>query len=245
MSYIQPLLTLILLVLAIGTWRCWKFQQPGRPYLLLSGVVGLFLVSWPAAAWLLARPLEGRYTRRAKPIGDAEAIVVLSSNVKPPLAERPIPLADQDTYERCQYAAWLYKNWRTLPVLACGGVGPNGGEAFSVTMQRLLEAEGVPESQAWIEGKSRSTYENAKYGAELLKSKGISRIVLVTDAYHMPRAEGCFRKQGLKVVAAPCGFTQLYLSWDQLLPRWRAIDQNELTLHEFLGLAWYRVRGWI
>jgi uncharacterized SAM-binding protein YcdF (DUF218 family) len=61
----------------------------------------------------------------------------------------------------------------------------------------------------------------------------------------MPKAEGCFRKQGLKVVAAPCGFIELYLSWDQLLPRWRAIDQNELTLHEVLGLAWYRVRGWI
>ena len=102
----------------------------------------------------------------------------------------------------------------------------------------------MPESQVWIADKSRSTYENAKYGAELVKGRGISRIVLVTDAYHMPRAEGCFRKQGLSVAPAPCGFIY-YPHWEELLPRWRAIEQNELTVHEFLGLAWYRLRGWI
>ena len=36
-----------------------------------------------------------------------------------------------------------------------------------------------------------------------------------------------------------------YPHWEELLPRWRAIEQNELTVHEFLGLAWYRLRGWI
>jgi uncharacterized SAM-binding protein YcdF (DUF218 family) len=245
MSYTQPLLSLVLIMLTVGVWRCWRSQRPLRPYLMLAGVLGLFLLSWPPAAWLLSRPLEGHYALRALPAGDAEAIVVLSGNVRPPLPERPVPLADHDTYERCHYAAWLYKNWRQLPVVASGGVGPQGGEPFSLAMRRLLEAEGVPESRAWIEVKSRSTHENAEYTADLLRTKGITRVALVTEAYHMPRAESCFRKVGLQVVPAPCGFFHLHLDWQHFAPGWRAIERNELVLHEFVGLAWYRMRGWI
>jgi uncharacterized SAM-binding protein YcdF (DUF218 family) len=245
MSYTQPLLSLVLLMLTIGAWRYWKSERPRKPYLMLAGILGLFLLSWPPAAWLLAQPLEGRYERQAFPKDEAAAIVVLSGNVKPPLPERPVAVVDYDAYERCFYAAWLYKNWRKLPVLACGGVGPQKGEAFAVTMQRLLEAEGVPASQAWIEGKSQSTLENAKYAAEVLRARGISRVVLVTEALHMPRAERCFRKQGIYVVPAPCCFFRLRLDWQHFLPGWRAIERNELVLHEFVGLAWYRMRGWI
>ena len=245
MSYTQPLLSLVLLMLAIGVWRCWKSHPSRKPYLMLAGVVGLFLLSWPPAAWVLSRPLEGQYQPQAFPSGEASAIVVLSGNVKPPLPERPVPLADCDLYERCHYAAWLYKNWRNLPVLACGGVGPQGGEAFSVTMQKVLEAEGVPESQIGIEAKSRSTHENAAYAAEVLKGRGIGRVVLVTEASHMPRAERCFRKQGLYVVPAPCCFFHVQLDGEHFIPGWRAIERNELALHEFVGLIWYRMRGWL
>ena len=212
---------------------------------MLAGVIGLFLLSWPPAAWLLSCALEGRYAPRAFPVGEADAIVVLSGNVQPPLPERPVPLADRDTYERCHYAAWLYHNWRKLPVLACGGVGSHGGEAFSVTMRRLLDAEGVPASQIWIEDESRSTHENAVDAAALLRQKGISRVAVVTEACHMPRAASCFRKQGLHVVPAPCCFFRLHPDWQQFVPGWRAIAQNELALHEIAGLAWYRMRGWI
>src|SRR4029077_17824742 len=152
------------------------------------------------------------------------AIVVLSADVPPPLPERPVPLPDNATYQRCQYAAWLHKHWRPLPVMACGGVGPYGGEPFSVAMRHLLEGEGVPLPMIWTEEKSRSTHENAVYGAEMLRSRGIRKVVLVTEAYHMPRAERCFRKQGMEVIPAPCGFRKLHLELGYLLPGWKAVD---------------------
>jgi uncharacterized SAM-binding protein YcdF (DUF218 family) len=189
--------------------------------------------------------LECWYVPRALPAGDAQAIVVLSADVRPPLPERPVPLPDNATYERCQYAAWLHKHWRQLPVLACGGMGPYGGEAFSVAMRRVVEGEGVPPPMIWTEEKSRSTHENAVYGAELLHSRGIRKVVLVTEAYHMPRAERCFRKQGIEVIPAPCGFRKLHLQLGYLLPGWKAIDEIELTLHESAGLVAYWMRGWI
>ncbi len=88
-----------------------------------------------------------------------------------------------------------------------------------------------------------STYENALYGAEVLRAHGISRIVLVTGASHMPRAERCFRKQGLAVVPSPCCFTVLLRKAGTFVPNAYGLGENENTLHESVGLLAYWLQG--
>lgn len=69
-------------------------------------------------------------------------------------------------------------------------------------MAEILEGEfGVP--VRWREELSRDTADNARFSAVMLKAAGISRIVLVTQAFHMPRAVALFEAAGLQVVAAP------------------------------------------
>ena len=145
-------------------------------------------------AWLLAQPFEMWYPRRPAPEGDAEAIVVFSGSAQKPLPERPYMLAGADTYARTVHAAWLHKNWRPLPVLACGG--GNLGEPFAVTMGRILEKEGVPRQMIWTEERSTSTFENAAFAAGILKRHNISRVALVTSAVHMPRSVMAFSQAG-------------------------------------------------
>jgi uncharacterized SAM-binding protein YcdF (DUF218 family) len=112
-------------------------------------------------------------------------------------------------------------------------------------MQELLRASGVAESMIWTERYSRSTHENAAYGAAILRKHGISTILLVTEASDMLRAEQCFRKEGLAVIPYPFAFRDIGPALDELIPSWKAIAQNERTLHETLGLGWYWLRGWI
>ena len=172
--------------------------------------------------------------------------MVLSSSVSLPQVERPYPLAGQETFERCEFAAWLYRQWQPLPVLACGGSEGGHQPAYSVTMRQLLEQSGVPETMIWTDERSRNTHENAVYGAEILRKRGIGRIALVVDAQSMPRAAACFRKQGIEVVPAPCEFHVFGrpLS-EEIIPNWSAIRRNERTLHEAVGLSWYWLRGWL
>jgi uncharacterized SAM-binding protein YcdF (DUF218 family) len=61
----------------------------------------------------------------------------------------------------------------------------------------------------------------------------------------MPRAAACFRRQGIAVVPTPSEFRDLDWTTDDLLPGWRAMQENETTLHEVAGLLWYKLRGWI
>lgn len=112
-------------------------------------------------------------------------------------------------------------------------------------MRDLLIRGGIPSDMIWAETQSHSTHENALYAAQILRQHGVRRIALIVDAQSMPRAEACFRRQGMDVFPAPSEFRTLGNWNEELLPRWTALRRNEVTLHELLGLVWYRVRGWV
>jgi uncharacterized SAM-binding protein YcdF (DUF218 family) len=101
-------------------------------------------------------------------------------------------------------------------------------------MRKTLVTEGVQESMIWSKEHSHSTHEKALYSAQILRNKGISRIVLVTDVHHMYRAHRSFRKQGLEVIPAACGYRSYGSSLHRLvqfLPNWEPIGWNEDSLH--------------
>lgn len=247
MTYIQPLLSFLFLLAVVGIVRNWKPGKERKLNLLALAVLGLFLLSWPPVAWLIVRAFEAPFPPQESPPADAQAIVVLASTIYPARPPVPTPRMGSDTFERCQYAAWLYKNWRPLPILVSGGTNMAGTPPYAIEMRAGLRLEGVPDAMIWSEEQSHSTYQNALYSAQVLKKKGIHKMVLVTEAYHMLRAEKCFRKQGLEVVPAACGYRALGSSLHlfELLPGWEPISWNEDLLHEFVGLIWYRFRGWI
>ena len=208
MTYVQPLLAVFLVIGFIGLLRIRR-SVPGWRWLTVC-IVGTLLISWPPLDWVLSRPLEARYPIRPFPAQPTQAIVVLSAGVKPPVYERPYALMDGDTFGRVGYAAWLYKNWRPVPVLASGGLPARGGTVpFSDAMRDFLQKAGVPANMIWTEDRSRSTYENALYSAEILRKHGISKIALAVEAQSMPRAAACFRKLGFQVVPAPSDFREL------------------------------------
>ncbi len=207
--------------------------------------ISLVLLAWPPVEWLISRPLEIWYPMQPFRSSSLQAIVVLSSAVHGPTPAVPYDEPDQATYERCELAAWLYVHVQQVPVLACGGTQTAAGSPLSRSMRLLLERGGVPSDMIWTEERSHSTHENALYGAQILRQHGISRIALVLEAKSMLRAEACFRKEGMTVFPAPCAFRVLGGPSEEVLPDWRAIRNNETAVHEFLGLVWYRLRGWI
>jgi len=207
---------------------------------------GLFLWAWPPAAALFSATLESRVPAEQLP-ADAEAIVVLSAGSYAPDESEPEALPNQATYLRCHYATWLYRTWKPVPVLATGG--PDGSGKTTVVladvMARAIEEGGVPRTSIWTERESRSTFENAVFSARLLSGKGIRRIVLVTEAYHMPRSAACFRKAGLEVTPAPVARRSSRFHWSarEFFPSAAKIAENEEALHEWVGLASYRLTG--
>ncbi len=246
-DYIQPVYPFLLLLAFVGLIQCWRRASPRKPRLLAVALVILFLISWPPFVWLLLQPFEAPFPAGFDQTTDAQAIVVLSGGILWSPGIPPVRVGN-DTLLRCQYAASLHKQWRPVSILVTGGGVQAGREIppYALLMRDVLIKEGVPDSLIWTESKSRNTHENAEYSALLLRQKGVSKIVLVTDAYHMRRAAMSFRKQGFAVVPAPCShraFDEIDLA--NITPNWESISYTEDLFHETMGLLWYKLHGWI
>lgn len=136
-----------------------------------------------------------------------------------------------------------------VPVFVTGGINrsrPNQ-PAEGAKMRQLLLDLGVSPSLLMTDETAQSTRENALQASRWLGPKGIRRIALVTEALHMPRSAAAFRAVGFDVFPAGC-----YVRADHLpelpaglLPSASAAFGVQKAMHEWIGLAWYRVRGYL
>jgi uncharacterized SAM-binding protein YcdF (DUF218 family) len=231
---------------ALLLWLCGALLRRRLPRaglsLQVAGVVWLWLASTPLCAGLLLGTLQHVPALPAKgPVPEAEAIVVLSAELDRDAPEYGNPVIGPMTLQRVRYAADLHR--RTgLPVLVSGGIAYASGPSVAELMAKALTQEfAVP--VRWREERSSDTWENAAFSAEMLKKDGVKRILLVSTAWHLPRAAGCFRAQGLDVVPAPTAFRgPAFSDAKDLLPQWPALRDTCHALHEWLGRAFYAVR---
>ncbi|HEV3021547.1 MAG TPA: YdcF family protein, partial [Pirellulales bacterium] len=130
-----------------------------------------------------------------------------------------------------------------------GGVAePEKGQSpVAPLMKELLVELGVAADDVIVDDRSTTTYENGVECRQMLSERGVERITLVTNASHMLRAVRCFARLGFDVTAAPCDFdaTRLDVSLSSFLPSREAVRACDEVAHEWLGLIWYWLHGWI
>ena len=127
-----------------------------------------------------------------------------------------------------------------LPVLVTGGKLPDTEASEADIMAGILRNEFGVEVR-WQEAGSLNTAGNAALSAPMLKAAGVRRIVLVTHAFHMPRAKLLFERAGLEVIPAPTAFfSHATFDWllTDFLPQTKALQISYYALHERLGMAW-------
>jgi len=242
---LPPANLFLLIALGLLMWRRWP--RAGR-VVAAAGLAALAFLSCTAGARFFVAPLEAMTAPLLAPErAGAQAIVVLAAGRlqrAPEYGGRDIP--DYTALARLRYAAHLQR--RTgLPVLVSGGVGAGAGQddgaALADAMATALREDfGVP--VRWIEGRSRDTGENAAFSAALLRADGVKRILLVTDAMHMPRARAAFERAGCEVASAP---TVFFSNQPRALSAWvpsaEGMRRSWYAIYELLGLAWYKLRS--
>jgi uncharacterized SAM-binding protein YcdF (DUF218 family) len=238
------------LVLLGATIVCiWRKRPEQRLSLLLLVMPLLLLVvlSTPAVSYLAVGSLEWQYAHQVERPKDVQAIVVLGSGTLPPDQVRDRAELDANALYRSLHAARLYRQAGPCLLLVTGGKpeADTPGLACADLMAQLLVQQGVHSSDLIVENNSRTTYENAVESRKILENRGVTRIALVTEAIHLPRAVRCFRKQGFEVFPSGCRYlaTEFQLSGYQFVPMIEGINGCESASHEWIGLAWYWFAG--
>ena len=228
------LLALLGLVLIRGR------RKLGRLCILL-GLGSLVLLTLPVVSAALLISLQTTEPLPATgPLPSADAIVILGADFRAIAPEMGGPTVSPLTLERLRYGARLARRGK-IPVLVSGGsLGPQE-PPLARLMRNTLQDEFNVEVR-WAEKRSLSTRENARYSAEVLSKAQCTRIILVTHAWHMPRAKRTFEQAGLEVIPAPMG-THTWPSRDlgAITPFSRALLESTWGLHEWVGRIWYRL----
>lgn len=227
--------TVALIILLAGValqWTRWK--KTGRnllTFLVLFSVVLLFV---PAGEILITN-LEARFPRGAELPERVDGIVVLGGMVDPLSSEaREYPVLNE-AVERLLVAADLGKRYPDAKIIFSGGSGElirtEKKEAYFAAT--LFEWFGIERGRIQFEDQARNTYENALFSYRIAAPKPDETWLLVTSAFHMPRAIGSFRRVGWDVRAYPVHFIHSEVS---IGARFGTLD---LAVHEYLGLFFY------
>ncbi|MCW2240932.1 YdcF family protein [Azospirillum canadense] len=218
-----------------------------RPGLWFAGaaVATVVLLAVPALSFRLIDALQSDPPLSAADLSAVRAnvIVVLSAGRNPNAPEYEAGVAPDALYlERLRYGAFLARRTK-LPVLVSGGFGNGHAPSLAAIGGEVLKHDfQIP--TVLMEEHSRTTAENAQQSSAILQTAGWRRVLLVTHAWHMPRAKAAFEAAGLEVVPAPTAFAHYgdTLSLDSLTPSPRGLAQSYYALHEWLGRLWYALR---
>ncbi len=235
---------IILVLAAILAWTRWA--RLARWLLVFLAVSGLFLAIVPVGKVLIAE-LESRFPLRKKISERVDGIIVLGGILNARVSKSRGRSTVGGGAERLTEFANLAKRYPRARLAFSGGSGSltltslKGAHFVAPFLRRL----GLTAERVQLEDQSRNTAESAQFTKKLLAPGPKERWVLITSAFHMPRAVGSFRRAGWRILAYPVGFTttpddgHLFNSLGfNFLASMSALSK---AVHEWLGLIFYRL----
>lgn len=238
------LLILLGLGLALKASASDALRKTGWFFCLFAFFCFALIAVLPVGQWALT-PLENAFA--FTPPKRVDGIIVLGGDEQKHISEaRKEPVA-LDSMRRYVKFAELSKRYPKAKIVFSGGSGllkPNDRILDSDIAKEILTSIGVRTDRMTIEKKSRNTYENAVFTADIVRPKANQTWLLVTSAWHMPRAMATFRQAGWNVHPAPTGF---FTTGDYpFFLRFCFEEQMRLltlAAHEYIGLVAYNLMG--
>ncbi len=228
---------IMFLGLGISLVLRWRGLKKAAWWIAGVVLVGIWCMGCGWFTWIVGVPLENMSGSGCvldyEKMPQADAIVLLGGGMGAhEKCGAPDMLSGAD---RVWVAAKLWKAGKAKTITLSGG----GVECSTVP---LLKDFGVDEKACVFFSEARNTEEEAK----MIKALGAKKILLVTSAWHMPRARRLFERRGFEVVPCPADF-EAHCAWEAELkvgdffPNADALNRNSYMVKEWIGLAAYAV----
>ncbi|MFT7232167.1 MAG: uncharacterized SAM-binding protein YcdF (DUF218 family) [Cyclobacteriaceae bacterium] len=224
-----------------------KSQKKSKWFLSISIII-LTILSVPLLSnWAVSKWEEPPILKENLPLCDVGIVLTGMTHVGR-LPKDQIHFAE--SVDRITEAIVLYKDGLIGQIIVSGGSATilNTDENESLQLRDFILGCKVKEKDLHLEQESRNTYENAFYSAHLLNKLNLQdrKILLITSAFHMPRALRCFKKQGIEVIPYSVDYRAQRIKWDpsMIIPSIESLQIWQTLLKEWMGLLIYRLVGY-
>lgn len=239
-SFFMPF-PIFMITLGIGLYSLYRKNYVRAVKLIIFAFLWLSFLSYAPFSALLISPLENTYSKLQLNGKKASYIHVLGTSHT---ANDDIPLSSQlnsSGLVRVNEGVAIYKQYKNMKIVFSGyGNDETISNAKKNSIMAILL--GVNKDDIILLEQPKDTYEEALAVKNII---GNQTLVLVTSASHMVRAIALFKKAGINVIAAPTDF--IVKKKDDLLrmPGSEGLRRSEIAFHEYLGLVWSKLRGYI
>ena len=215
-------LSLALFVWIIGLFYLYKQSYGKAKFYLTLGFLWSVLIAYSPVSNALLQPLESSYAKIDITKQKASYILLLGG----------------DFQARAYEAIRLHYLINDSKIITSGypGLGKTKPEA-EINAHKLMEL-GIKKEDILTQSEPKDTQEEAIMIKQML---GQSPFILVTSAYHMPRAMEIFKNEGLSPIPAPTNFLVKECSLLSM-PNGSALHHTEIAQHEYFGILWYRLK---
>jgi uncharacterized SAM-binding protein YcdF (DUF218 family) len=232
----RPMSLALLLTLAACALRLLKRPRFIR-WLLICATLIVYLGSTTIVGDALVGPLERAYPPLPENLlPSAAQIVVLGSGYAPHPREPITAAIDEDGLVRITEGIRWAHRLQAAKLIVSGGAPP-GAEPPAHGYALLANDLGVANNRLVVLDEALDTAAESRSVARLL---GNAPFILITSAYHMPRAVRLMKLAGTQPIPAPTGqlsYDSNIWDWRQWLPSSSGLCKTERALHEYLGLT--------
>lgn len=241
----QPL-NWVVLLLALGLLRSLHNPAKGRHYSVLALVL-LLLMGFSTLPDSVVSMLEDQHAE-VPPDADLSGyagMVVLGGALEAGRLSHYHQPQLSDSAERMTAAVSLWQHHPQLRLVFTGGEGElfGSGPSEAERAGRFFDSMGVAHSALTLESRSQNTFDNAVFTAQIPGIDKRQRWLLVTSAWHMPRALATFEKAGWNVTPYPVDFRTAGVTPWTVYNLADGAERWGLLLHELFGIAAYRLTG--
>jgi len=233
------LLTLSLLLLLL--------RQTKKAVALLGLLTSciLFLSFFTVGDWFLY-PLESRFQHNPDLPEHVDGIIVLGGSIIPDRSIKWQQLETNQYHERLSSFIQLARQYPDAKLVFTGGnANPDRKMPTEAEIaETYFIKSGIPAERLLMENKARNTAENVTYSKQLVSPQPNETWVLITTAFHMPRAMGILCQQNWKVIPYPVDHQTLQLKYSP--SEYSLIEHADnlvIASHEWLGLLAYYLAG--
>jgi len=219
----------------------------GAVGLMALATVLLLIVGYSPLGNLLLLPLSERFPAWHAAGAPPDGIIVLGGAIDSDASDARGSIELDASAERVMAMLVLARQFPHARIVYSGGSANliTDGAAEAPIAGRLLQSFGIAADRITLEGRSRTTDENAAFTRDLVAPKPGERWLLVTSAFHMPRAMAVFRAAGFNVEAYPVdwrsrGWIDATMPFDRLGD---GLARSDVAAHEWAGLLIYRLAG--
>ena len=218
-----------------------RFAALGRGLVLGGASLFLLFGVLPLGSTLLY-VLENRFPPWNPALGTPDGIIVLGGAIDPDLSAVHGQTALNDAAERLVAAVDLARRYPSARIVYSGGSALGHGAVEADYATHVFESLSIARDRIMLERRSRNTAENAAFTQQLVQPKAGEHWLLVTSAYHMPRAIGTFRKIGFPVDAYPVDW-RIEGPFASINTLASGFINTDVATHEWAGLLVYWLSG--